>query len=124
MMYQILKLKQKMLENLSRSDSICGDRIEPTFRTHQLTELTRLFVRAVLMKVIETRNLGSILSDVEMPALDWGKHSKKSHNTRLKSNRFICSKCHELSEQAVPSSGEWELTKEQPVPKARGICYK
>ncbi|XP_078089048.1 NXPE family member 3-like isoform X2 [Mustelus asterias] len=26
---------------------------------------------------------------VEMLALDWGGHSKKSHNTRLKSNRFI-----------------------------------
>ena len=25
--------------------------------------------------------------DVEMLALDWGKHSKKSHNTRLKSNK-------------------------------------
>jgi len=34
--------------------------------------------------------------DVEMPALDWGGHSKISHNTRLKSNRFILN--HELSE--------------------------
>ena len=34
--------------------------------------------------------------NVEMPALDWGGHSKKSHNTRLKSNRFIWN--HELSE--------------------------
>ncbi|GCB74913.1 hypothetical protein scyTo_0018915, partial [Scyliorhinus torazame] len=24
-----------------------------------------------------------------MPALDWGEHSKKSYNTRLKSNRFV-----------------------------------
>ena len=28
-------------------------------------------------------------SDVEMLALDWGKHSKSFNNTRLKSNRFI-----------------------------------
>ena len=35
--------------------------------------------------------------DVEMPALDWGGHSKKYHNTRLKSNRFIWN--HELSER-------------------------
>ncbi|GCB81955.1 hypothetical protein scyTo_0022595, partial [Scyliorhinus torazame] len=27
--------------------------------------------------------------DVEMPALDWGEHSKKSYITRLKSNRFV-----------------------------------
>ena len=27
--------------------------------------------------------------DVEMTALDWGKHSKSFNNTRLKSNRFI-----------------------------------
>ena len=39
-------------------------------------------------------NLGS--HDVEMPALDWGEHSKKSHNTRLKANRFMWN--HELSE--------------------------
>ena len=30
--------------------------------------------------------------DVEVPALDCGKHSKKSNNTRLKSNRFIWQK--------------------------------
>ena len=29
------------------------------------------------------------IHDVEMPALDWGKHSKSFNNTRLKSNRFI-----------------------------------
>ena len=27
--------------------------------------------------------------DVEMPALDWGKHRKSFNNTRLKSDRFI-----------------------------------
>ena len=27
--------------------------------------------------------------DVEMPALDWDKHSKSFNNNRLKSNRFI-----------------------------------
>ena len=37
--------------------------------------------------------------DVEMPALDWGGHSKKSHNTSLKSNRFIWN--HELSERCT-----------------------
>jgi len=34
--------------------------------------------------------------EVEMPALDWGGHSKKSHNTSLESKRFI--RNHELSE--------------------------
>ena len=37
--------------------------------------------------------------DVEMLALDWGGHSKKSHNTRLKSNRFIWN--HELLEHFI-----------------------
>ena len=32
---------------------------------------------------------GSRKDDVEMPALDWGKHSKGFNNTRFKSNRFI-----------------------------------
>ena len=36
-----------------------------------------------------------------------GKHSKKSHNTRLKSNRFIWQ--HKLSESQAPSSGSEEL---------------
>jgi len=29
------------------------------------------------------------IDEVEMPALDWGGHNKMSHNTWLKSNRFI-----------------------------------
>jgi len=40
--------------------------------------------------------VNTIGHDVEMPALDWGGYSKISHNTRLKSNRFIVN--HELSE--------------------------
>jgi len=34
--------------------------------------------------------------EVEMLALDWGGHSKKSHNARLRSNRFMWN--HRLSE--------------------------
>jgi len=35
--------------------------------------------------------------DLEMLALDWNGHSKISHNTRLKFNRFLLN--HKLSER-------------------------
>jgi len=35
--------------------------------------------------------------EVEMPVLDWDGHSKMSHNTRLKSKRFILN--HRLLER-------------------------
>jgi len=38
-----------------------------------------------------------LCGEVEMPVLDWDGHSKMSHNTRLKSNRFILN--HKLSER-------------------------
>ena len=37
----------------------------------------------------EVMHFGRLNQDVELPALDWGKHSKSFNNTRLKSNRFI-----------------------------------
>ncbi|XP_072373779.1 protein kinase C and casein kinase II substrate protein 3-like [Scyliorhinus torazame] len=44
------------------------------------------------------------LNDVEMPALDWGEHSKRSYNTRLKSNRTKAAKilcCKETTAMSV-----------------------
>ena len=38
-----------------------------------------------------------IIYEVEILVLDWGGHSKMSHNTRLKFNRFILN--HEVSER-------------------------
>jgi len=55
------------------------------------------FMSIVSMDLQIYFDLLPINHDVEMLALDWDGHSKISHKTRLKSNRFILN--HKLSER-------------------------
>ena len=73
--------KWKALENLIKSDHICGEWNRLNFWSG--------IQRAGGIRLFFLRN------DMEMPALEWSRHSKKTHNTRLKSNRLIWN--HELS---------------------------
>ena len=53
-------------------------------------ELTETCCLAWEIPIFKPSATTCLLSEVmEMPALDWGKHSKSFNNTKLKSNRFI-----------------------------------